>query len=335
MAYSFLQNFCSLLEIYTAIFVSMFLDEILINIWTPKYKQEISLLIKKMNIPAINYFVVKVENNIDVNAKEIREHMKRKAVFLFVFCMSLLFLAGVEVHSTVLPKYGYMLVTVISAFALLLILFGRWMFCRYTMVVVSVALYLLMLFFIYFTSFGRYIYDELEWLKNVSEDFATFCFLTVATLPILWQLFLIWVYSKLYKGFMQAKISKEAYIYGKAYIAYKIKDMAALPKEYEMVARDFVAAPSQEQDTSLHSLNIILVKRLEVLCNPPHVLRIIWSWIKYWLRGGHNPEAEYIEQNGFDYESMQVNEQQPQGTPEPRMDEVALNQLSREQDINS
>lgn len=317
MGYSFLQNFSSLLEIFTAIYVSMFLDEILINIWTPNYKEEISALIKKMNIPAINYFVAKVEKNIDLNAKEIRGHMKRKAMFLFVFCMSLLFLAGVEVHSNVLPKYGYMLVTLLSAVGLILILLGRWMFYRYTMVVVSIVIYCFMLCLLYFTPLGRLMYETIPVLQSTDDEFATISFMIVVSIPILWQLFLIWVYSKLYKGFMQAKISKEAYIYGKAYIAYKIKDMAALPKEYEMVARDFVTTPSSEEDTSLHSLNIILVKRLGALCEPPHVLMVVWSWIKYLLRGGHNPEAEYIDQNGFDYESMQVNNQ-------PNNDEIGI-----------
>ena len=71
MDYSFLQNYTSLIEIITAIYVSMFLEEILINIWTPNYKDEISNLIKKMNIPAINYFVAKVEKNIDDNDSTI------------------------------------------------------------------------------------------------------------------------------------------------------------------------------------------------------------------------------------------------------------------------
>ena len=84
MDYSFLQNFSSLLEVFTAIYVSMFLDQILINIWTPDYKQKISQLIKDMKIPAINYFVAKVEKNIDKNANVIGGHEEESCVLLCI-----------------------------------------------------------------------------------------------------------------------------------------------------------------------------------------------------------------------------------------------------------
>lgn len=304
--YSFLSNYCSLIEIYTAIYVSMFIEQIIVHIWTPNYKQKISQLIRGMNIPAINYFVKKVEENIDRNATRIGNHMKRKAAFLFVFCLSLLLLAGLEIHSQVMHLYGYLIVTILSAVSLFFIVLGRWFFGKYTKVVFSILLYGVCYIFVYFSSYTPSLLD-VPCLKSIDERVASCSFLLVVTLPIVWQMFIIWVYSRVYKGYMHNKISKEAYIYGKAYIAYKIRDMAALPKEYEMVARDFVSVQQTTGDTSLHSLNSILVQRLERLCEPPIVLIVFWSWIKYNLRGRHNREAEYIAENGFDYESMQAN----------------------------
>lgn len=311
MEYSFLQNFSSLLEVFTAIYVSMFLDEILKNFWTPDYKEEISKLIKGMNIPAINFFVVKVEKNIEANAKEIGGHMKRKAAFFFTFCMSFLLLAGLEVHSPILKDYGYIIVAFLSLFAGSLIFVGRWMFCRISMVAVSISLYVILYGVLYFTALVKYI-SQWSWVNYIDDKIAIVLFLGVLSIPILWQAVLIWLYSRCYKGYMEERVSREAYIYGKAYIAYKIKDMAALPREYEVVARDFVKVPSSEQDTSLSSLNEILVMRLELLCAPPEPIIILWSWIKFNWRGRHNREAEYIEENGFDYDTMQVSDQPTQ-----------------------
>lgn len=308
MEYSFLQNFSSLLEVFTAIYVSMFLDEILKNFWTPDYKDEISKLIKGMNIPAINFFVTKVEKNIEANAKEIGGHMKRKAAFFFAFCMSLLLLAGLEVHSPILKDYGYIIVALLSAFAGIFIFVGRWMFCRIRMVALSIGIYVIVFGVLYFSSVVEYL-SQWSWVCGIDDKIATILLLSVLSVPILWQVTLIWLYSRCYKGYMEERVAREAYIYGKAYIAYKIKDMAALPREYEVVARDFVKAPSKEQDTSLNSLNEILVKRLELLCAPPEPIVILWSWIKFNWRGRHNREAEYIEKNGFDYDTMQVSDQ--------------------------
>lgn len=303
MEYSFLQNFSSLLEVLTAIYVSMLLDDVLANIWTPDYKKKISQLVKGMRIPAVVFFMKKVEDNIDNNAREISEHMKRKATFLLAFCLTLLLVAGLEAKSTVLPKYGYMIVTLLAFAALIIIVLGRWTFIKYSHAVICMVIYGIVFCLLYFTKISFFL-ANLTWLNINTYPIAIISVLTVLLVPIIWQLFLIWVYSSLYKGYMHEIISKEAYIFGKAYLAYKLKDMAALPREYEMVAKDFVKTQSEEGDISLNSLNTILVRRLEQLCELPNVFIVFISWVKYNLRGRHNREAEYIEANGLDHEDI-------------------------------
>lgn len=61
---------------------------------------------------------------------------------------------------------------------------------------------------------------------------------------------------------------------------------------------------------SLRLLNDILLGRLESICNAPEPMSLIWSYVKYNFRGRHNPEAEYIEKYGFDYDFI-VSEDQP------------------------
>lgn len=303
MVYSCMQDFSSLVEVFTAIYVSMFLDEILINIWTPDYKDRISQMIKSMNIPAVSYLEKKVKDNIGVNADDIRGHMKRKALFFFVYCMSLLLIAGLENHSENLQKHGYLIITILSVTGAILTMMGFIVFIKYSRVTLSVILYGIIFALLYFSKITDFLCVEygLGWIGYKT---AVCCFLTVISIPVIWQIFLIWIYSSPYKGYMQEKIYKEAYTYGKAYIAYKVRDMAALPKEYEVVARDFVAAPASEEDTSLSSLNSILVARMEALCELPNVMKVFWSWIMFNLRGRHNREAEYIAQYGFDYEAL-------------------------------
>ena len=305
--FSYLQNFSSLLEVFTAIYVSMFIDEILSNFWTPSYQDKISGLIKGMKIPAVNFFVTKVKTNISTNATEIGGHMKRKAAFFFAYCLSFLLLAGLEAHSPIMANYGYVLVTLLSIIGGVFILTGRWMFNRLRMVAFSVVIYIVFFLFLYFSPFVEFISSKV-WFPQIDDKTATISFLTVMTVPIFWQIILIWLYSRCYSGYMQARVSKEAYIYGKAYLAYKLKNMAALPAEYEVVARDFASAPSTKGDTSLRPLNDILLRRLDVICVPPEPMSLIWSYIRFNLRGRHNPEAEYIEKYGFDYDFPESDE---------------------------
>ena len=303
MVYSFMQDFSSLIEVFAAIYVSMFLDEILVNIWTPDYRDRISQMIKSMNIPAVSFLEKKVKDNIGFNANDISGHMKRKALFFFVYCISLLLISGLENHSENLQKHGYLIVTILSVFGAMFTFIGRLVFIKYSRVTLSVVLYSIIFTLLYFSQITDYLCEDygLGWIGYKT---AVCCFLIVISVPVIWQIFLIWIYSSPYKGYMQEKIYKEAYIYGKAYIAYKVKDIAALPKEYEIVARDFISAPAPEEDTSLSSLNNILVGRMEALCELPNVMKVFWSWIMFNLRGRHNREAEYIAQYGFDYEAL-------------------------------
>lgn len=324
--YSFLQDFCSLLEVFTAAYVSMFIDNILSDIWTPNYKKKISTLIENMNIPAIRYFVKKVEGNIDGYSGRLIRYMKKRAMFYVLFCMSLLLLAGIEHDSLVLSKYGYLMVAILSGITFSLNFVEGLVYRSLASVTITACIYIIVFVVLYFSDFLHFIYG-IGPFYNIGYKFATCSFLIALSVPIIRQLFIVWVYSRLYKGYMQEKISREAYVYGKAFIAYKLKDMAALPKEYEMVARDFVATPSGEEDTSLNSLNKIIVKRLEKLCEPPNVLKVFWSWIKYNCRGRRNPEAEYIEQNGLDYGTIQpIIDNGEELIPEQGQDEGELEQ---------
>jgi len=116
-AYSFLSNFTSLIEVLTAIYVSMFIDNILVQVWTPAYKESITKMIDDMKIPGVGLISNKLGDNIQANSDEIKNHMRRKASFFIVVCLSLLLIAGIEPHSSVLPVQGYRLVFALSLVA--------------------------------------------------------------------------------------------------------------------------------------------------------------------------------------------------------------------------
>ena len=317
MEYNFLQNFTSLLEVFTAIYVSMFLDDILKNIWTPDYKKKINQLIEEMKISPVSFFVTKINKNIDDNAKNINLSMKRKATFLFVFCVSLLLLAGLDPKSITSPQSEYMIIVILCVITFIVVVLGKWFFKKLAMEVCCILFYCVIFVLLIYTDLVTCL-ANVAWLKIDNYPLALFSMLTVLSWPILYQLFLIWVSSSLYKGYLKEKISKEAYIYGKAYLAYKLKDMAALPIEYEMVAKDFLKLqPNDGEDTSMESLNSIFVRRLEIICESSNVIGIFFSWIKYNLRGRHNHEAEYIETNGLDYENVLIVEDNSEN-PIPR-----------------
>ena len=296
-SYSFLINFASLIEVITAMYVSMLIDNFLASIWTPGYKSSLSKMIDDMKIPGVSVIANNVANNIDVHSKVIKNHMRRKASFFIVFCLSLLLLAGLESHSSVLPQYGYRLVFTLSCVVFLFMMFGKWAFASVSRVFVCVLLYIMTILICYFTPLLRLLPD----LHIVTEKVSICFLLGVLLTPVIWQLFIIWVYSNLYEEFMKSKLYKEAYLYGRAFIAYRLRNMTALPEEYQLVARDFINPQGENQDSSLESLTKVISGRLEMICYPPRPLVILLSRIKHMLHFGREKELEYIQLHGFDY----------------------------------
>lgn len=296
-SYSFLINFSSLIEVITAMYVTMMIDNFLADIWTPGYKNSLSKMIEDMKIPGVSFIAKNISGNIDYHSSVIKNHMRRKASFFIVFCLSLLLLAGLEPHSGVLPQYGYRLVFCLCGVAFLFMLFGKWSFATISGVCSCVLIYVITILICYFTPLLRLFSDQ-----HIATEKVSICFLLVVLLtPILWQLFIIWVYSSLYKGFMENKIAKEAYLYGRAFIAYRLRNMSALPEEYQLVARDFLNPVDENQDSSLESLTNIIIGRLEMICNPPRPLVILLYSLKQLFPMGKEKEIEYVQINGYDY----------------------------------
>lgn len=298
-SYSFLVNFASLIEVITAIYMSMLIDNFFSGIWTPGYKKRLSKMIEDMKIPGVKIIADNVSKNIDNHANVIKGHMRRKASFFVVFCLSLLLLAGLESHSSVLPQYGYRLVFSLSCVAFIFMIFGKWAFLNLSRVFVCIFVYVLTILICYFTPLLRLFPD-----MHIATEKSSICFLlAVLFIPIMWQIFILWIYSNLYEGFMRYKITKEAYLYGRAFIAYRLRNMTALPVEYQLVARDFLNPPVDNQDASLESLTKIITGRLEMICNPPKPLVIVLSRIKHQIYWWKEKELEYIQSHGFDYDT--------------------------------
>lgn len=277
MNYNFLLNFSSILGVYTAIYVSIFFDGFLIyEVWTPNYKRRIFNLIESLDIPTKSFFKEKITKNIERNESDIKGHMKRKSIFLLIFCMSLLLLAGLEKQSVTLHKYGYLIVTTLSFVSFVFIVLGRYTFIKYPRVVLCVLFYGVLLLLFFLSGLANTL-SILCWLGRYKV--AVGCMLFVMTLPILWQIFLIWIYSSLYKDYMSKVLIKEAEAYETACKAFQIKDKKKLPPYYKGIEKELEQEIEPGQDISLNSLNAIFISRIEERCELPNVLKIFLSWV--------------------------------------------------------
>lgn len=125
-----------------------------------------------------------------------------------------------------------------------------------------------------------YPIDMLECHKELLENLTKICIILVLILPIIWQLFINWLYSEVYQRYLIRLLNKEADLYSKFWNAYSTHDQDGIPSEYNGV---IIAAFMNGQSGDLQVTDTIhsLYKRLLPVCTRPRVRELLCNiWRK-------------------------------------------------------
>lgn len=280
-----LSEYSSLLEVITAAYFSMCIDDVLKAIWTPQYNDKVKTLISRIKTPVTDTMKKGWEEHAQYFTDDIKKHMRVKSVFMLIVCVFLLMLSGLESNLmwlSSIENYSELLIR-FSILCFILIIGGELFFNKYSTLFfdcVGIIVVLSLLFCFDFT---------ISSADFITQNRAVFILLAMLFTPICWQVFLCWAYSSLYYGYLNELTVREERLYQMALQSFRIKEAAAAPEEYKMsVAQDIEAVKEGELDASTaHVLNTF-VDRMEIICKRPSVYRLIWADIIYhWNRIFH------------------------------------------------
>lgn len=121
--------------------------------------------------------------------------------------------------------------------------------------------------------------------------------LFVLLVPIAWQVFLCWVYSSLYYGYLRSKIKEEQILFERAMQDYRIYQVAVAPIEYyDSVANDIEQSViSARLDSEVTAINERFVNRMEDICGLPWSVQLLWTDFRYHFKRWRYPNVGYEE----------------------------------------
>lgn len=280
-----LSNYSSLLEVITAIYFSMCIDDVLNAIWTPQYNEKVKTLISRIKTPVTESMKKGWEQHAQYFTDEIKKHMRVKSVFMLIICVFLLALSGLEDNLQWLKVSDNIteLILRITILCFILIIGGKLFFKKFSTLFFDYIGLTTILLLLYCFDFS------LSSIEYITTNRVVFLLLAMLFTPICWQIFLCWAYSSLYYGYLNERTVCEENLYQMALQSFRIKEAAAAPEEYRMsVAQDIEAINDREVDsTTAHVLNTF-VDRMETICKRPRVYRLLWSDMHYhWNRIFH------------------------------------------------
>lgn len=289
-----ISNYSSLIEFLAAVYVTMGLDNTICSkFWTPNYYVEIAEEFKKYQFPNSELFFEKFRKKIEAIYRDISLQSRKKGCYMLAICVLLLIACGFEERYSNLsetPLFGSILLSCIFMFA------NKYVFKKWKYLLVCIMLTILAYCFL----MDKTWISEFSFIaKNHVGDWMFVLFILG---PILHQLYINWLYSSVYKGFMKYKAETEYDIYISALEAIEKGDKKKLNSDYwnEWTTKTF---ENKDADKTSKSLYNVLCIRLEKSVRP-NSWCLMFSLLRSKLRNKQVNTATISSYRATDYSAL-------------------------------
>lgn len=241
----------SYIELFAAVYLTISLDDMLLKrFWTPDYKKEMESAFSNINMPELAKKQV-FEKAQEISTIEEKRSRKRGVI---MFCLSVLLLTIVGFESSISTIYGsctevLLTISLIVLSVLLFLLDGCFLKTGWNVISQVILLPLLSLL-------SCYILGKITVLNESINNNSTFWEFMVKSLiylslliPVLWQLFRNWIYTKFYLLYIveQTSIKADEYNYAINYDQSKGDKMTKVSKLYMNFVAEKIAQGNQDR----------------------------------------------------------------------------------------
>lgn len=291
--------YSSYLEFLGAVYFSLCLDDIIKRkVWSPQDAKKQSRALDGIGLYDDKNFSKAVYDANLAKGVELQSELSKKSIIgLFVIAFLLIFCgyeSYVETDSkdslfTLQLELAYtMLIFVCSWCGLNRVIFKKWKFAAaYIMSILAVFI----LIHLCDLTYGKTLIE-----KNIVNNIGLFVCLTMS-IPILWQIFITWMYKSVFYGYIKQKIilTKNRYL-------QTVEDLGNakyenVPKEYYGIymknsQRTPTTTGQQAMDDSLTEYRGILYNEIRTIGKNVKLAHLFFSWVRhkclsvvYWLVG--------------------------------------------------
>ena len=248
--------------------------------WSPDYYKLVTDIVSKYKFQQSQTLKDKLNNAIKDHADKIEDHSVKRGVFMLLFCLFFLVYNAFEVnYSADIDRIKEWFPIWISSFYVAIImLMSGFSLKRWRWIVIHTSIFVVLYIVLHIVTIVNennvYYFGWIAWLK---------VYLIVFLLsPILYQLYINWLYSQAYVQHLISTLNAEYEKYLKTSKAINDKDKNFADECYMKVFSDSYF-DNNGQDVVITNFNQAVLERLITACRPPvpYVLIRKWISIKY------------------------------------------------------
>lgn len=267
--------FSSFVEFFAAIYVTMAVNnDYCANFWTPRYYKEMQRLLDQYDFKGSSTMFQRLNATIKEQYEKVQGKAHFRGSLLLMLCVTYLIYMGFEKEDTTLSFYAPLLYS--NIFIDIILLFPS-ILRSWRHVTIVTILNLFLLFFSY-TSSCSSLNDSVA-IGFMCKYLPLFLIPTVL-LPILYQLYIYWLYSRVYKGYLKHNVKEEYQRYKTSLNGIENKRQDEVDPIYLNKLTESFFNPSG--DATATDFNSVLSKQLLQVASPS-TSKLFFSWVRIHL----------------------------------------------------
>lgn len=274
-----ISNFSSFVELFAAIYVTMAVNnDFCSNFWTPQYYKDMKALLNIYHFNGSSSMHDKLLAEIKLKYNIVQENAHHRGFILLILCIFYLIFMGFETeeNSMLVEHYVPLLYcTVLVGCAVILsnVVLKNWRRVM-SFVVICMVVYIML------KSNNLYQINTLM-LSGFLYKYKSFLMIAVILLPVVYQIYIYWLYSSIYKGYLKYHVKIEYDRFRDSMEGIKNKEKGKVNKIYLDVWTD--TNFSSDEDPTLTPFYNKLNEQLLYVASPTH-FQLLLSWLKHQSR---------------------------------------------------
>lgn len=274
-----ISNFSSFVEFFAAIYVTMAVNnDFCSNFWTPRYYKEMEQLLKTYNFSGSSSIHNKLMEEIKSKYEVVQSHAHFRGFILLTLCVGYLIFMGYEdeINSLVVGHYVPLLYSTVLVG--MTILFSSLILTKWKRAVLMVCLYAVVYIVL---KIGNWEFMADLSLSKFLYAYKTQLMIGIILLPIIYQIYVYWLHSSIYKGYLKHHVAFEYERYQKSMAGIKSKDRSRVDDIYMTAWTE--AAFASGADPTLTSFYKVLNQQLLIIASPSY-WELLCSWANFHLK---------------------------------------------------
>ena len=271
-----ISNFSSFVEFFAAIYVTMAVNnDFCSNFWTPKYYEEMKSLLNVYNFNGSSSIHDKLLAQIKEKYNIVQNNAHHRGFILLVLCVFYLIFMGFENEKNSLDVAHYVPIMYCTFFVGIILPLSNFVFkywrCVILFVILCVAMYIT-LKVLNSDTISQYP------ISLFLYEYKRHIMIGIIILPIVYQIYVYWLYSSIYKGYLKEKVAVEYERFHASMNGIENKEKSKVDKIYLDIWTD--TKFNSGEDTTLTPFYEELNKQLLLVASPTH-WQLVTSWLNH------------------------------------------------------